>query len=134
MIPIPSKLEGQTFQLYKLEQALKPLGYAIGGNWDYDHGYFDYKIAAENGYQYLRIPFGAVDGQLDEDGAVVEIARPFLLSHQIQAGTDDDAVIGNFSAAINQFQEPEKPDAKFPSKYVDIGKSLVEELEAALLD
>ncbi|MFS0863726.1 YugN-like family protein [Fredinandcohnia sp. 179-A 10B2 NHS] len=134
MIPIPSRLEGETFQLFKLEKELKPLGYAIGGNWDYDHGYFDYKISAEDGYQYLRIPFGAVDGQLDQDGAVVQLARPFLLSHQFQAGTDDDAVIGNFSAAINQFQEPETPDAEFPSKYVELGKALVEELETKLLD
>ncbi|MGQ0421215.1 YugN family protein, partial [Bacillus sp. HC-Mk] len=44
MIPIQSNLEGRTYALYKLEEIMKPLGYSIGGNWDYDKGCFDYKI------------------------------------------------------------------------------------------
>ncbi|MBL1705764.1 hypothetical protein ELE02_42005, partial [Klebsiella pneumoniae] len=40
MIPIQSKLEGRTYALYKLEEVMKPLGYSIGGNWDYDKGCF----------------------------------------------------------------------------------------------
>ncbi len=51
MIEIPSRLEGKQFQLYHLEEQLKPMGYTIGGGWDYDHGYFDYKIADDVGYQ-----------------------------------------------------------------------------------
>jgi YugN-like family len=134
MIEIPSRLEGKTFQLYKLEEQLKPLGYTIGGNWDYDHGYFDYKIDDEDGYQFLRIPFKAVDGQLDSHGTTVEIGRPFLLSHQYQSGLDDHADGGNLGAAFNQFSEPEDPDAAFPEKYISVGKVLVQELERRLLD
>ncbi len=52
MIEIPSALEGKTFLLNVLEQELKPLGYVIGGNWDYDHGSFDYKMADDVGYQF----------------------------------------------------------------------------------
>ncbi len=56
LIPIHSNLEGRTYALYKLEEIMKPLGYSIGGNWDYDKGCFDYKIDEEDGYQFLRVP------------------------------------------------------------------------------
>ncbi len=129
MIELSSKLEGQHFDLYKLEQLVKPLGYDIGGNWDYDHGYFDYKIDDEVGYQFLRVPFVAVDGQLDSRGCTVEIGKPFLLSHKYQIGLDDHAETGTFSGSINQFSEPQDPDASFPEEYVAVGKELVKELE-----
>ncbi|MFZ3590603.1 YugN-like family protein [Bacillus sp. DJP31] len=134
MIEVPSELEGRSFNLYKLEQTLKPLGYVIGGNWDYDHGYFDYKIDDEVGYQFLRVPFKAIDGQLDSQNTTVEVKRPFLLSHKYQIGLDDNALVWNKSASFNQFSEPQDPDAQFPEKYVDLGKSLVKELEDSLLD
>jgi hypothetical protein len=132
MIDIPSTIEGKQYDLYKLEQKLKPKDYSIGGNWEYDKGYFDYKIDDEVGYQYLRIPFRAVDGQLDSRNCTVELERPFLISHKYQIGVDDHAKIGNLTASFNQFQEPVDKDASFPDKYVDVGKSLVAELENIL--
>lgn len=134
MIEIQSTIEGKHFDLYKLEQILKPLGYSIGGNWDYDHGSFDYKIDDEVGYQFLRVPFRSIDGQLDARNCTVELERPFLLSHKYQIGLDDHAEIGNASATFNQFQEPQDKDASFPEKYVDLGKSLVKELEQTLVE
>jgi hypothetical protein len=134
MIELPSKLEGKQFDLYKLEQKLKPIGYSIGGGWDYDHGVFDYKIDnAEEGYQFLRLPFTSIDGQLDSPNCTVELGRPFLLSHLFQGGLDDLAGTGNFSGTINQFSEPVDPDASFPKKYIDNGQQLVTELESVLL-
>jgi hypothetical protein len=134
MIEVPSKIEGKQFDLYKLEQKLKPIGYSIGGNWDYDHGAFDYKLDDEVGYQFLRVPFTAVDGQLDARNCTVEMGRPFLLSHKYQIGLDDHADAGAFSGTVNQFQEPVDKDASFPEQYVDNGKRLVEELEMLLTD
>ncbi|UII55344.1 YugN-like family protein [Cytobacillus spongiae] len=134
MIEIPSKIEGMQFDLYKLEQALKPLGYTVGGNWDYDHGSFDYNIDSEVGYQFLRVPFQAIDGQLDSNGCTVEIGRPFLLSHKYQRGLDDNAFTGNLSASFNQFSEPVDKDASFPKEYIDVGKALLDELESALIN
>ncbi|MBT2638150.1 YugN-like family protein [Bacillus sp. ISL-39] len=133
MIELQSELEGKHFDLFKLEQLLKPLGYSIGGNWDYDHGAFDYKIDDEVGYQFLRIPFKAIDGQLDSHGCTVQLQRPFLLSHKYQRGLDDHAYIWNGRAAFNQFQEPVDKDASFPEKYIEVGRALVRELEAAIL-
>ena len=56
-IEITSELEGKTFSLFELETKLKPAGYVIGGNWDYDHGSFDYQMAQSNGYQFLECHF-----------------------------------------------------------------------------
>lgn len=134
MIEIPSALEGKTFRLYKLEAELKPLGYVIGGNWDYDHGSFDYKIDDENGYQFLRVPFEAIDGQLDSNGSTVKLGRPYLLSHQYEDGLDDEARTGNFSATFNQFAAPENADANVPGKYIAVGQALVKQLEQQLLN
>ena len=133
MIELPSKLEGRQFDLYKLEQKLKPIGYSIGGNWDYDHGAFDYKLNDEEGYQFLRLPFTAVDGQLDVRNCTVELGRAFLLSHLYEDGLDDEASTGNFSGSFNQFQEPVDKDANFPNQLIDSGKALVAELERLLL-
>ncbi|MDE3841147.1 hypothetical protein C0966_18015 [Bacillus methanolicus] len=133
MIEIPSKVEGLHVDLYKLEQLLKPLGYSIGGNWEYDHGSFDYKIDDESGYQFLRIPFRAIDGQLDSHSCTVMVERPYLLSHLYESGLDDNASMGNTLTSFNQFSEPVDKDASFPEKYIDIGKSLVNELESVLL-
>ncbi|WP_163184279.1 YugN-like family protein [Neobacillus sedimentimangrovi] len=133
MIEIPSKVEGLQFDLYKLEQKLKPIGYSIGGNWDYDHGAFDYKISEDSGYQYLRLPFKAIDGQLDARGCTVELGRPFLLSHEYEENIDEQGQSGVFSGTFNQFQEPTDKDANFPNQYIDVGKTLVQELEDLLL-
>ncbi|WP_077214420.1 YugN-like family protein [Bacillus dakarensis] len=131
MIEIPSKVEGRQFDLYKLEQYLKPLGYSIGGNWDYDHGYFDYKLNDENGYQFVRLPFRAVDGQLDSRNCTVELGRPFLLSHVYEVGIDEEV---DDAGTLNQFQEPIDKDAEVPYQYIDAGKALVSELEVTLLN
>jgi YugN-like family len=133
MIELSSRVEGKQFDLYKLEQKLKPIGYAIGGNWDYDHGAFDYKINDEEGYQFLRLPFKSIDGQLDARNCTVQLGRPFLLSHKYEAGLDNQGSTGTFSGTLNQFQEPVDKDAGFPDRYIDIGKTLVKELETILL-
>ncbi|KOO48533.1 YugN-like family protein [Priestia koreensis] len=133
MIELTSRIDGETFKLFYLEEKLKPLGYTIGGGWDYDHGSFDYKIDDEVGYQFLRVPFVAVDGALDTKGTTVRIQKPLLLSHKYQIGLDDHVHVGNLKASIDQFAEPQDPDAQFPEKYVDLGCSLVRELEEVLL-
>ncbi|HZG74103.1 MAG TPA: YugN-like family protein [Chondromyces sp.] len=129
MIELSSSVEGKQYRLYDLEQKLKPLGFDIGGNWDYDHGYFDYKIDDRVGYQFLRIPFSAIDGQLDTEGVTVELGRPFLLSHKYQEGLDDLVTTGAFSGSVNQFAEPVDKDASFPEKYIEEGKRLVSKVE-----
>jgi hypothetical protein len=134
MIELPSNVEGKQFDLYKLEQALKPIGYSIGGGWEYSHGAFDYKLDdEEDSYLFLRVPFSSVDGQLDSPNCTVELGRPFLISHKYQAELDDNAGAGTFSGTLNQFSEPVDQDAHFPEKYIETGKRHLEKLESVLL-
>jgi len=129
---INSTIEGKEFNLHKLEQLMKPKGYVSGGNWEYDRGFFDYKMADDDGYQFLRIPFTAVWGELDTPGVVVKLGTPFVLSHVYQKGLDDHADSSNMSASFNQFSEPEDPDGSLDEKYIQMGKDLVNELETIL--
>ncbi|OIS61687.1 hypothetical protein A4A36_17850 [Bacillus subtilis] len=133
MIPIPSAIDGQYFLLQELEQVMKPLGYVINGGWEYDHGYFDYKIDDRDGYLFLRIPVNAVQGSLDERGAAVRIGTPFMLRQVFQTDVDDQAEGGPFQSLFNQFSEPERRDAEIDPAFLDIGASLVKELEDVLL-
>ena len=134
MIPIASKLEGQVFQLYKLEMLLKPLGYVIGGGWDYERGSFDYKIADNNGYQFLRLPFEAVNGELDTKGAVVRMGTPYVLSHVYEEELDDRVnTLTSAFTSLDQFSEPKNPDGPLDQTYIDIGTAVVREAEETLL-
>ncbi|KFN01549.1 hypothetical protein D0U04_11260 [Bacillus clarus] len=135
MIPIQSNLEGCTYALFKLEEVLKPLGYSVGGNWDYDKGCFDYKIDEEDGYQFLRVPFKAVEGELDVPGVVVRLETPYILSHVYQDELDDEVnTLATGTSGLDQFAEPKDPDGVVKRKYVDIGKVLVQELEQHLIN
>lgn len=44
MLALSSAVEGRHFKLHDLEKKLKPIGYVIGGGWEYEHGFFDYKV------------------------------------------------------------------------------------------
>ncbi|KMY55137.1 hypothetical protein AC623_15410 [Bacillus sp. FJAT-27231] len=132
MIELPSALEGKRFNLYDLEQKLKPIGYSIGGNWDYDHGSFDYKMNNEDGYQFLRLPFTAINGQLDSPGVIVKFGSPFVLAHIFEGGIDELASPGNIGGAFNQFAEPKEADADVKEKYLISGKRILEETEKVL--
>jgi len=135
LIPIQSNLEGHTYALFKLEEVLKPLGYSIGGNWDYDKGCFDYKVDEEDGYQFLRVPFTAVEGELDVPGVVVRLDTPYLLSHVYQDELDDQVnTLAVGASGLDQFAEPQDADGNIKRKYIDIGKALVKELEKHLIN
>lgn len=130
MIPIKSSVTGNQFRLHFLEEKLKPKGYVIGGNWEYDRGSFDYKMSDEDEYLYLRIPFVAVKGSLDVRGVEVELQQPFLLAHQYESGIDQEA---DHAGMLNQFQAPEEKDAPFPLEWKEKGVQLVRDLEQTLL-
>ncbi|MFC0469578.1 YugN-like family protein [Halalkalibacter kiskunsagensis] len=139
MIALQSEVEGKEFKLKELEDKLKPLGYDIGGGWEYDHGYFDYKIDEDHGYTFLRLPFQAIDGELDKRGVTVQLGKPFLLNHKYQEGLDDNPDVFNglfrmaYNSSINQFQEPVDKDAEVNQKYMPTARSLIQELELTLL-
>ncbi|MDG5471829.1 YugN family protein [Jeotgalibacillus sp. ET6] len=132
MIEIESSLNGYETTLYKLETALKPIGFSVGGGWEYDHGYFDYRLAKEGCYYYVRLPFKATTGLLDRPGVEVKIGVPFLLGHQYEDGIDKDGEIGNISAAFNQFQSPKDADSDIPEEYQEQGINIIRKAETAV--
>ncbi|KIL42575.1 YugN family protein [Jeotgalibacillus soli] len=131
MIEILSTLEGYKTTLNKLETVLKPLGFSIGGGWEYDHGYFDYPVSKEESYYFVRLPFSTLEGELDSPGVTVELGTPFVLGHQYQAGIDH-ADVNNVTASFNQFQKPSDPDTEVPKEIEQQGKEIVEKAEIAL--
>lgn len=133
MIEVQSVLENKEYSLYELEQKLKPLGYVIGGGWEYDHGYFDYKLDNNGTYLFVRLPFTAVDGELDTKGVNVRLGRPFLLAHQYEGNLDHDNE-EDPNPLFNQFAAPTEPDATFPAEWVATGKEYVRELEQVIIN
>ncbi len=113
---------------------MKPLGYSIGGNWDYDKGCFDYKIDEEDGYQFLRVPFTAVDGELDVPGVIVRLETPYILSHVYQDELDDNVnALTAGTSGFDRFAEPKDPDGDVKVSILILGKVLVQELERHFL-
>ncbi|HET7578738.1 MAG TPA: YugN-like family protein [Bacillales bacterium] len=133
MIKLESSLTGTEHSLYELERILKPLGYTIGGNWDYDHGSFDYKVNETDGYLFLRIPFEATAGSLDYEGVEVVVGTPYLLNHKYEAGLDQENGSGTMGGLTNQFQEPVDKDDGIPERSVEEGRDLLKEAEKAVL-
>jgi len=133
MRPIHSKLEDHLAPLHGLEKELKPLGFAISSNWDYDQGSFDLKLADANGTcYYLRLPFYAVRGSLDDPGVYVRLGKPFMLGHKYQAGFDEDAGSSTIQGALTPFQPPEDPDTDVPDVYVSEGQMQLRSIEQLL--
>ncbi|MFC4558618.1 YugN family protein [Virgibacillus kekensis] len=133
LVPLESKIENKIYPLYVLEEMLKPQGFVIGSNWDYEKGYFDLKIDDEGVYYFLRIPFYAVAGSLDYPGVTVRVDQPFILAHEYKKGYDDEGLGGAFRGAVDQFQTPENPDAEVPEEYIHKGKNYLRDVEKLLL-
>ncbi|PYZ97060.1 hypothetical protein CR205_00165 [Alteribacter lacisalsi] len=131
MIEIESPLEGHIMGMDDLEDKIKPLGYVVGGGWEYDHGYFDYMMNSDGSYLCVRLPFTAYDGELDRKDAEVQLGRPFLLAHKYQRGLDDN--VHDPNPLTNQFSEPVDKDAEFPKEWIQTGKEYVNELEQVIL-
>ncbi|MCP3028290.1 YugN family protein [Halobacillus sp. A5] len=134
MFTIESELTNKFYVYHEMEEALEPLGFKMADNWDYDHGYFDYKIDNHNGYLFLRIPIEVMGGYLDspDEANMVKIKAPFLLYHQFQDGLDDHVREGNIRASFDQFQEPKDRDAEFPKEYIEAGRKALKDAEQAL--
>lgn len=100
----------------------------MGGNWDFDRGNFD-SILNQDGNDtiYLRIPFHVVDGELDEDSAMIEFDVPFIINHVVNIGLDDDDSPVLAAVGLDQFQTPEDRDGPiiYHEKWVHAGEERI---------
>lgn len=131
MIALKSQLEGTEHRLFALEETLKPLGYSIEVNWDYNHGCFDYMINDKNDL-FLRIPFTATEGTLDCHGAEVEVGAPYLSNHKYEPGLEQAVGGSPFDGVTNQLQIPEYQDTHIPERYAETGRHCLREAENAV--
>ncbi|WJY27853.1 MULTISPECIES: YugN family protein [Sporosarcina] len=116
MIELTTGLEGRKTNYGSIRHRLEEAGYHLGGNWDYDSGFFDRVLNREGGETiYVRAPFRVVAGILDEDHAALLFAKPFLIKHVVNVGFESDES-SLLTATFNQFQEPVDKDGRIADK------------------
>ncbi|KRF21480.1 YugN family protein [Paenibacillus sp. Soil787] len=134
MKKLSSSLEQVKESFDSVREHLHEFDFALGGNWDYDHGYFDHYLDEEH-LVWLRIPFqvltGRIDGDAESTDAIVEVGTPFVLKHVYNKGLDQGAEAETYGALIDQFQTPLDPDAKIEDKWVKEAAGLLHKVEEA---
>ncbi|MCY9692763.1 YugN family protein [Paenibacillus alginolyticus] len=134
MKTLSSSLEQVQESFDSVREHLHEFDFALGGNWDYDHGYFDHYLDEEH-LVWLRIPFQVITGRIDGDSestdAIVEMGTPFVLKHVYNEGLSQDAEAETYGAMIDQFQTPLDPDAKIEDKWVKEAAGLLHKVEQA---
>lgn len=134
MKTITSSLEQVKESFDSVRDHLHEFDFALGGNWDYDHGYFDRSLDEANKV-WLRIPFQVVTGRIDGDteatDAIVEVGTPFVLKHVYNEGLDQEAEAETYGAMIDQFQAPLDPDAEVDDKWVKEATNVLNKVEQA---
>lgn len=138
MIPLQSQLEHVDGPYADIKQHVDRCGFVLGGNWDYDHGYFD-KALDDKQQVWLRVPFhvsrGRLEGESSEANASTHIVfgTPFVLNHLYEEGIDEEGRSGPLRSLIDQFQSPADPDAPLDDHWVIIAREALTELEQAVL-
>jgi hypothetical protein len=132
LIAIISELENKVEDFTTLHDFFGGFEFTLGGNWDYEHGYFD-RFLDEAHKVWLRIPFevtsGTLDGDSDASNAIVKLGTPFVLKHIYNEGLDPEAVPNVYGSLINQFQEPVDKDADVETHWVEQAKHILHEVE-----
>ncbi|MCE5172038.1 YugN-like family protein [Paenibacillus profundus] len=131
---LQGKMTGRKYDTNELVRELGPLGFSIGGNWDYAGGSFDCALNDEQTV-WLRLPFHAVNGTFDADSAetvLVQLERPYVLKHQYQTGNDPSADAQLFGSLVNQFQSPTDKDASLQEEELKLARAKLDEAEDKL--
>jgi hypothetical protein len=136
MKSLQSDLENKREPFDQVRQFLSEHEFSLGGNWDYEHGYFD-KSLDEGHKVWLRLPFEVTDGVIDDSSdnteAEIKFGTPFVLKHEYNEGNDKEAQVHTFGALVDQFQEPVDPDASIEGKWIDQAKKVLTEVEQSWL-
>lgn len=136
MIPITSTLENREAAFANVSDYLGRFEFTLGGNWEYDHGYFDRYLDEEHTL-WVRIPFtvthGTFDGDNDAADAVIKLGQPFVLRHLYNDGLDKQANPMIYKALVDQFQSPADQDAAVRPNWVREAESLLRKVEQGLV-
>ena len=137
MIEIPSRLTNTMANYVYVHQQLGKQGFIVGGNWDYQHGYFDYLMDRGNKSNYIRIPFTAIKGSIEDKNGVIRFGTPYLLSYEAKTGTqfyrNYYSLASNCEPDYSMGSSDDIYDDSSLERYIDLGKALVNEAEIAVL-
>lgn len=128
MIHLNTDVEGKQMTFGEAKAYLKQFGFHIGGNWDYDRGMFDGILNRESGETiYLRMPFGVIEGQLDNRDAIIQFQKPFVIKHVVNLGLANDSSALLSATGLGQFQKPLDKDGHIPNKneWQEFGEEIV---------
>lgn len=136
MRPLSSALENRVCEYDWMKEKLQEHQFALGGNWDYDHGFYD-RFLDDERQVWLRIPFYVVAGRLAGDDAYnpdtsVRIGTPLVLKHKYEEGLDQDAMMHVTNALFDQFQAPTDRDASVEDHWVKEAQSILGHLEKSM--
>ncbi|MFC4599598.1 YugN family protein [Cohnella hongkongensis] len=130
---LESSLTSQVHDYGITRELLSQRGFALGGNWEYDHGSFDCALD-ENRQVWLRLPFdvtaGKLDGEAEPMDTEIRFGQPFVLKHVYQEGLDDSARAGTLGGLINQFSDPADPDDEIGNVWIEKARRKLDEVEA----
>lgn len=128
MIHLDTDVEGKQMTFGEAQAYLKEFGFHMGGNWEYDWGMFDGILQREDGETiYLRMPFDVIEGELDNQKAVIEFQKPFIIKHVVNLGLSKDSSDLLSATGFSQFQKPLDQDGHIPQKHnwQEFGEELV---------
>lgn len=137
MIALESKIEGEEISFSDAQKQLSELGFTLGGNWDYEHGSFDYALDEEDKV-WLRLPFDVAVGKLDseregQEDTVLRFGVPFVLKHLYNEGIDKSSDFMTYRGFVDQFQAPVDADAQVEDVWTEKAKVPLAEAEKRLL-
>ncbi len=136
MFILESELDQFEGELGHIKAELEKAEFTLGGNWDYEHGFFD-RALDEGKKLWLRLPFETTGGKLDSeiDGAdtTLRFGKPFVLKHVYNEGLDGESTVGVYRFLIDQFQSPLDPDAELSGEEVKVAEAALRRAESMLL-
>lgn len=128
MLQLDTDIEGKQMYFGYAQQKLKKFGFSMGGNWDYDRGFFDGIMHREGGETiYLRMPFYVLEGELDRQDAWIQFQQPFIIKHVVNVGLDYSTSALLTTTGLNQFQKPLDKDGHIfdKSKWQEFGEEAI---------
>jgi hypothetical protein len=133
MYAILSSLTSQVQEYVIVKNALSEHGFALGGNWSYDHGSFDCALDEANKV-WLRLPFDVTNGNMDsesqENDTKIRFGQPFVLKHVYNEGLDREAQPRALGAMMDQFSDPVDPDDEIESHWIDRAREKLNTVES----
>ncbi|WP_153731671.1 YugN family protein [Sporosarcina obsidiansis] len=130
MLKLETAIDGKLASFGPLREQVGKHGYHFGGGWDYHKGCFDSILHREGGETiYLRLPFVAHNGELDDYQTSIRFTTPYVIKHVVNTGLDRDSS-SLLSGSFNQFQEPIDRDAQIrdKSRWETAGELAIEEI------